>query len=182
MKPTKMRNKQIYRASLTVRSRQLGGCLSKELQKKHERRSIRIVVGDTVKVIRGEYTDVEGKVSKVDIFSGRIAVEGVKKEKGQGEKFDVMIHASNIVLTSLKTDDSWRIKKLKGVSVPTASDKPQTPATPKPTTTPATPKPTTTPATPKPTTTPATPKPTTTPATPKPKDISNTKQTMEKKE
>lgn len=114
MKPTKMRNKQIYRASHVVRSQQLGASLSKDLRKKHERRSVRVVIGDTVRVTRGEYKDVEGKVSKVDPISSRIAVEGVKKEKGQGEKFDVMIHASNVLVTSLKTDDSWRMKKLKG--------------------------------------------------------------------
>ena len=113
MKPTKMRNMQIYAATQNVRSRQLGAPLAPALRKKHERRSVRVVVGDTVKVTRGEYADVEGKVSSVSPASGRIAIEGVKKEKGQGEKFDVMIHASNVLVTSLNTDDSWRVKKLK---------------------------------------------------------------------
>ncbi len=53
MKPTKVRNYQIYRATYTTRSKQLGGHLSKDLQKKYGKRSIRITLGDTVKVIRG---------------------------------------------------------------------------------------------------------------------------------
>lgn len=139
MKPTKMRNKQIYQATNTMRSRQLGAALSADLRKKHEKRSIRVVVGDTVKVTRGEYKDVEGKVSTVNLLAGRISVEGVKKEKGKGEKFDVLIHASNVVVTALKTDDPWRTKKLKGVIVkPTPST---TEATSPKTSTPETSKP-----------------------------------------
>ena len=114
MKPTKMRNNQIYRASLRTRSNQLGSALSKDLQKKYSKRSIRVVEGDTVKVVRGEYKDVDGKVSLVSTQANSIAIEGIKKEKGQGDKFDVLIHTSNVVVTGLNTDDSWRIAKLEG--------------------------------------------------------------------
>lgn len=37
MKPTKMRNNQIYRATYQLRSKQLGSALSKDLQKNMER-------------------------------------------------------------------------------------------------------------------------------------------------
>ena len=114
MKPTKMRNNQIYRATYRVRSNQLGSALSKDLQKKYGKRSIRVVEGDSVKVVRGEYKDVDGKISKVSTSTSSISIEGIKKEKGQGDKFDVLIHASNVVVTSLNTNDSWRISKLEG--------------------------------------------------------------------
>ena len=113
MKPTKMRNLQVYRATHKVRSRQLGAPLSPDLRKKHERRSIRVVTGDTVRVTRGEYKDVEGRVTTVTPLTGRIAIDGVKKTKGKGEKFDVMIHSSNVVVMALKTSDTRRQKKLK---------------------------------------------------------------------
>ena len=51
MKATKMRNNQIYRASLGTRSKQLGSPLSKDLQKKYGKRNVRVVEGDTVKVV-----------------------------------------------------------------------------------------------------------------------------------
>ena len=109
-----MRNNQIYRASLRTRSNQLGSPLSKDLQKKYGKRSVRVVEGDTVKVVRGEYKDVDGKVASVSTQANSVAIEGIKKEKGQGEKFDVLIHTSNVVVTGLNTDDSWRVAKLEG--------------------------------------------------------------------
>jgi len=62
MKPTKMRNKKIYRAMNQTVSRQICATLSKDLRKKYPRRSARIMVDDTVKVIRCEYKGLTGKV------------------------------------------------------------------------------------------------------------------------
>ena len=114
MKPTKIRNQQIYRAPYSKRSKQISGPLSKELRKKYGKRSIRITIDDTVKIIRGEYKGIDGKVTKVSSEKNSIAIEGIKKEKGQGDKFDVLIHTSNVMVTGLNTDDSWRISKLEG--------------------------------------------------------------------
>jgi len=112
MKPTKMRNKQIYRAVNQVVNKQISAPLSKDLRKKYSRRSVRIMVDDTAKVIRGEYKGITGKVSKISTNNSSIAIEGNKKEKLKGDKIDVYIHSSNVVVTSLNTDDKWRIKIL----------------------------------------------------------------------
>ena len=112
MKPTKMRNLQIYKATLEFRSRQLASPLSKDLRKKYNKRSVRVIEGDTVLVVRGEYKEIVGKVIKSNAAEGTIAIEDIKKEKGKGEKIDVMIHASNVVITSLDTSDKWRRARL----------------------------------------------------------------------
>jgi len=112
MKPTKMRNKQIYRALNQVANKQISAPLSKDLRKKYSRRSIRIMVDDTAKVIRGEYKGITGKVSKISTNNSSIAIEGNKKEKLKGDKIDVYIHSSNVIITSLNTDDKWRVKIL----------------------------------------------------------------------
>ena len=39
---------------------------------------------------------------------------GIKKEKSRGEKFDIFIPASNVVVTGLNLDDHWRKTKLQG--------------------------------------------------------------------
>ena len=114
MKPTKMRNKQIYYATMKTASAQLSGMLSKNLRKKYGKRSVRIIEGDSVKVVRGEFNGVDGKVTKVSTSNNGLTIEGVKKEKLKGEKYDVYVHTSNIEVTALNTDDKWRINKLEG--------------------------------------------------------------------
>ena len=117
MKPTKMRNKQIYYATMKTASAQLSGMLSKNLRKKYGKRSVRIVEGDSVKVVRGEFNGVDGKVTKVSTSNNGLTIEGVKKEKLKGEKYDVYVNTSNIEVTALNTDDKWRINKLEGKNV-----------------------------------------------------------------
>ena len=112
MKPTKIRNRKIYRAMNQTVSKQICAALSKDLRKKYPRRSARIMIDDTVKVIRGEYKGLTGKVAKISTESNSIAIEGNKKEKLKGEKVDVYIHSTNTIITSLNTDDKWRLKIL----------------------------------------------------------------------
>ena len=114
MKPTKMRNNLIYRATFQTKSKQLGSALSKELHKKYGKRSVRVIEGDSVTIRRGEFKGVDGKVSKVSTQKNSVAIEGVKKEKTKGDKFDVYIHTSNLVITSLNSDDKFRMAKLEG--------------------------------------------------------------------
>jgi len=98
-------------------STQLSSMLSKNLRKKYGKRSIRVMEGDSVKVIRGEFNGVDGKVTKVSSADNGLTIEGVKKEKLKGEKYDVFVHTSNIEVTGLNTDDKWRINKLEGKNV-----------------------------------------------------------------
>ena len=55
-----------------------------------------------------------------------VHIAGSKKLKG--EKFDVYVHTTNIVLTGLDTGDKWRINKLEGkkATAARADDKPKT--------------------------------------------------------
>jgi len=114
MKPTKMRNQMIYQATFQTRSKQLGSALSKDLHKKYGKRSVRVIEGDNVTILRGEFKGVDGKISKISTEKTSVAIDGVKKEKTKGEKFDVYIHTSNLVVTSLNSSDKWRIAKLEG--------------------------------------------------------------------
>lgn len=109
-----MRNRMIFQATMQTRSKQLGANLSKDLQKKYGKKSARVVEGDSVTILRGEFKGVDGKVSKISTQKTSVAIEGVKKEKTKGDKFDVYIHTSNLVITSLNGDDKWRIAKLQG--------------------------------------------------------------------
>ena len=109
-----MRNHLIYRASYATKSKQVSSPLSNDLKKKYSKNSIRVVKGDSVKIIRGEFKGVDGKVSKISTEKSSLAIEGVKKEKTKGDKFDVFVHSSNVVVTGLNSDDKWRISKMEG--------------------------------------------------------------------
>ena len=109
-----MRNNLIYKASYQTRSKQLGSALSKDLQKRYGKRSVRVTEGDSITITRGEFKGVHGKVATVSTAKSSVAIEGVKKEKTKGDKFDVYIHTSNLVVTSLNTEDKLRMAKLEG--------------------------------------------------------------------
>ena len=114
MKPTKSRNNLIYRATFHTKSKQLGSQLSEDLRKKYGKKSVRVIEGDSIKIVRGEFKGVDGKISRISTEKSSVAVEGIKKEKTKGDKFDVYIHTSNLLVTGLNTEDKWRIAKLEG--------------------------------------------------------------------
>ena len=114
VKPTKMRNRMLFQATLQTRSKQIGSALSKDLQKKYGKKSARVVEGDSVTILRGEFKGVDGKISNISTQKSSVAIDGVKKEKTKGDKFDVYIHTSNLVITSLNSNDKWRMAKLEG--------------------------------------------------------------------
>lgn len=93
-----------------------GSHLSPELKEKHGRRSVRPRVGDTVKIVRGEFKDIEGKVTRVDTKAGVVNVEGVTREKVKGGTSPVPIQSSNLVVTGLVLEDKERKKKLEGAA------------------------------------------------------------------
>ena len=131
MKPTTIRNRTIYQAAVTTRSKLMCSHLSKDLQQKYHRRSVRVTEGDTVKVLRGEFKGVAGKITRVSTLRNGIAIEGIKKEKLKGGNLDVFIHTSNVLVTDLNTEDKWRINKVEGKNPkPTKESKPK--ETPKP--------------------------------------------------
>ena len=104
----------LFQATLQTRSKQMGSALSKDLQKKYGKKSARVIEGDSVTILRGEFKGVDGKISKISTQKSSVAIEGVKKEKTKGDKFDVYIHTSNLIITSLNSDDKWRMAKLQG--------------------------------------------------------------------
>ncbi|MGN6349781.1 MAG: 50S ribosomal protein L24 [Candidatus Nitrosocosmicus sp.] len=86
--------------------------LSEDLKKQYSKRSVSVIKGDTVKIMRGEYKGVEGKVEKINSVKGRLSIEGVQREKIKGGQVKVQIHASNVIISSLKLDDDYRKNKI----------------------------------------------------------------------
>ena len=71
-------------------------------------------MGDTVRIVRGEFKGIEGKITNVDWNGGVVNVEGVTREKLKGGNSPVPIHSSNVVITTLVLVDKRRKQKLEG--------------------------------------------------------------------
>ena len=80
-----------------------------------------IMKGDRVRVIRGNYRDMEGSVLEVLRASGRVRVEGVNMRKrhtrpsqqdpdGGIITFEAPIHISNVMLVDPASDTASRVR------------------------------------------------------------------------
>ena len=96
-----------------VRDKSICSTLTDDLRKQYNRRSIRVIKGDTVRVMRGEYTGIEGKVEKVNTKRGTLSIEGVQREKVRGGNVKVQIHSSNVRVSGLNLDDKYRQNKIR---------------------------------------------------------------------
>lgn len=98
------------------RDKMVGAVLEDTLRKQYGRKNIRVVKGDSVRVMRGEYKGVEGKVEKVSTEHATFHIEGVQREKIRGGQVKVPIHSSNVMVISLNLDDDYRSSKLQGAT------------------------------------------------------------------
>jgi large subunit ribosomal protein L24 len=115
-KQARKQRKALYNAPTHVKRRMTSSHLSDQLMKEYQKRSTRVIAGDTVKVLRGDENvrGLEGKVSSVDTNTGRVIVEGVTMAKADGTQVARPIHSSNLVITKLDLNDPWRKRKLQG--------------------------------------------------------------------
>jgi len=102
------------------------GCnLSEKLRERYQARSLRLRKGDTVKILRGDFAGIEGKVVETDHQNQRIIVEGVTREKVSGEQKRVPVHVSKVAVTGLDMSDKWRSERLEKKPEEQKSEKPQ---------------------------------------------------------
>ena len=105
--PSKQR-KLLYNAPHHIRAKIMSAHLSEDLRKSYGIRSLPIRSGDTVRILRGDYKDYEGRVTRVDREKYRIYVDGVTREKADGTTTLVPIHHSKVEIVKLDLDDDWR--------------------------------------------------------------------------
>ena len=103
-----MTNKLIGVAPKQLAERKLRSPLSRALREKYGRRNLRVIAGDTIKVVRGEYSGIEGKIEKVNMKRGSLAIEGIQREKVRGGNVKVEINSTNVIITDLDLDDKYR--------------------------------------------------------------------------
>jgi len=111
IKPGKQR-KQYYNAPKHIKRKNISAHLEENLLLKYDKRSITVIKGDTVKVMRGSYRGHEDKVAKVNVKKATLEIEGLTMSKADGNKIAKPINHSNVIITKLNLTDKWRRSKL----------------------------------------------------------------------
>jgi large subunit ribosomal protein L24 len=106
-KPRKQRKYRLN-APLHIRKRFLAAHLSSELRKKRNRRSMAVVVGDKVKILRGQFKGTAAKVEEVDTKASKLYIAGIEMSKKDGSKTRYPVEPSNVIITELNLDDKKR--------------------------------------------------------------------------
>ena len=106
--PRKQR-KYVYNAALHTKHKFLSANLSKELRKKHAKRSLPLRKGDEVLIMRGSFKKKKAKVTEIDLKNTLVALENVQRTKKDGTKVNVYLHPSNLQIQTLSLDDKQRL-------------------------------------------------------------------------
>lgn len=103
-----------FNAPVHIRGKKLSSHLSADLREKYGVRSVRVIRGDSVMVVRGseDIRGTEGKVLEVFTKDGKVSIEGITLDQADGTAVARPIHASNLVVTKLDLSDEWRKDKL----------------------------------------------------------------------
>jgi large subunit ribosomal protein L24 len=107
-------NSKMLHTPKHVRDATIHSTLADNLREEYGKRSVRVIKGDNVRVMRGEYNGIEGKIEKVNTQRGTLAIEGIQREKVRGGNVKVQIHASNVKIIGLNLDDKTRGNRLHG--------------------------------------------------------------------
>ncbi|MBW2979988.1 50S ribosomal protein L24 [Candidatus Woesearchaeota archaeon] len=111
-KVPKKQRKSRYNAPLHIKQKFMRSHLSKELKKKHGKRSLGLKKGDKVKVVVGQFKGKTGKIERIDLKGGRVYLEGIEILKKDGTKTTHSIDPSNLIITEINLDDKMRNKIL----------------------------------------------------------------------
>lgn len=90
-----------YEAPLHIRQKQVAAHLAKDLRAAQKKRSLPVHKGDTVKIMRGRFSGLSGKVIRVNLSARTVAVEGVNLKKQSGKEIPAPIDPSNVLITQL---------------------------------------------------------------------------------
>ena len=107
-KQPKKQRKYRSNAPLHIKHKLMAAHLSKELKKKHEKRSIALRKGDKVKIMRGNFKGKTGIIEKSLSKMGKVFINGIEIIKKDGTKQLAPLIPSNLLIIQLNTEDKKR--------------------------------------------------------------------------
>lgn len=111
-KPSKQR-KRHFNAPLHKKHSLVSSHISSTLSGKVNSRSLPLRKGDKVRVMRGDFKDHEGEITKVDLKAIKVYVDGATIEKTDGTKVQYPIHPSNLEIVDIDRKDDMRDRAIK---------------------------------------------------------------------
>lgn len=110
-KPGKQR-KYVKRAPNHIKSKMIRSKVSDEISKKYNIGTVRVIKGDRVKILRGQFKGKTGKVESINVKLCKVNIENIGLQKKDGTKTKYPIHHSNIVITELNLSDKKRTHRI----------------------------------------------------------------------
>lgn len=104
----KVQRKAFYNAPLHLRHKLASAHLSRELRDKLGIRSLPVVVGDRVMIMKGDHKGKTGKVAEVDLKGLWVKVEGITRKKADGTEVLMKFRPWNLLILDLNLKDKWR--------------------------------------------------------------------------
>ena len=109
-KQPRRQRKALFQYKNHQRSKLLSARVADFLREEYGIKNIPLRVGDSVKIVKGEFTDFEGEVIEIT-KNQRAKIKEATFDKADGTQFHPAIHISKLVITKFhkeKKMDPWR--------------------------------------------------------------------------
>ena len=102
-----------YNAPKHILSCFSGAKLHKTLREKYGVKTLPVIKGDKVKIVRGSFAGKEVLVEEVYRKENKLILEKVRTTRRDGSETPVKVDPSNVIIVSLNLEDKRRIKTSK---------------------------------------------------------------------
>jgi large subunit ribosomal protein L24 len=109
------KRKQIkYRANapLHLKRKFMASHLSPDLRKKHGKRAVVVRKDDKIRIMRGQFKGITGKVDRVNTKKTLVYVRGAEITKKDGTKAFYPLNPSNLMILELNLTDKKRVESI----------------------------------------------------------------------
>ena len=90
----------------------LAAPLAPDLKGRYSTRNLAVREGDAVKIMKGEFNGLTGKINSVDVRKGLVYVDGAERVRKDGTKSFFPLRPSNLMLIEISVEDKKRAASL----------------------------------------------------------------------
>ncbi|MBI2175874.1 50S ribosomal protein L24 [Candidatus Woesearchaeota archaeon] len=111
---SKVSKQRKYRlnSALHLKRNFLAAPLAPDLKARYDTRSLTVREGDTVKIMKGEFKGVTGKINSVNLRKSTVYVDGAGRVRKDGTKSFFPLRPSGLMLVEISVEDKKRAASL----------------------------------------------------------------------